>query len=195
MPFCDVEYFRNGRIELLLSVGMQWVDSGSAIGHRGLVHNECAAIKPLVYGRIAQLAISDTIGPIVLSVVQRSSVTGDQVKTGSAADMQQAGVLPATDNRIQEAVGVAEKTASVTHWNFQSKLRIEDVPNVLLRGAVVLIDVGLIEVVAVGEGAAMRIARVDGHGSGDDRGEPRGQRVVAAAGDRLRDGNITQLWI
>src|SRR5258708_20378203 len=98
MPLCDVEYFRNGRIELLLSVGMQWVDSGSAIGHRGLVQNECAAIKPLVYGRIAQPAISDTIGPFGLSVVQRSSVIGDRAQTGSAPDSHQPASCPPTSN-------------------------------------------------------------------------------------------------
>src|ERR1700678_286125 len=67
--------------------------------------------------------------------------------------------------------------------------------DILLCGAVVLIDICLVEIVSVEKVAAMRVAGIDGNTSFEIRGESNRQSIVPAAGNGFRDRNITQLRI
>ena len=67
--FRDVKNLGNGSIQLLHSVRVQGIDSGCAIRHCGRMNNEGAGIEPLVHGRVAQGAISNTVRMIALSIV------------------------------------------------------------------------------------------------------------------------------
>ena len=154
LAFRNVEGLGDGGIELLLPISVQGIRSGRAIGHRGGVDDEGGGVKPLVHGWIAQRSIANAVWMIGLSVVERSCIAVGHVEAGSATDMYEGRILPAAEHSIHHAIGIAQVPLAAADWKFRAQLRIEDVSNILLRGTVVLIDIGLIEIVAVSKIAA-----------------------------------------
>ena len=130
-------------IELLLSIGVQWIDSRGAVGHRRRVNDEGAGIEPLVHGRVAQRPVSNAVRTIGLSIVERSGVIGRSRRSGLRCG------YAAARRYCQPPRSVSTKRLALPRnalprpkGSSARKLGIEDVGNILLRGAVVLIDVG-----------------------------------------------------
>ena len=187
--------FGKRRIELLLSIGVQRIDSGSSIRQWRPVDYKSERIKPLLYRWMVQLAIPNAVCPISLTIVQRGSVARGHIKASATAHVQETGIFPTAKECIHETIRAAEEAPAATNGKLRAELGVENVRDVLLRRAVVLIDVCLVKIVAVSEIAAVGVTRVDGYGLLDVRGEPNRESVVPTAGDGFGDGNIAQLWI
>src|SRR2546425_7676592 len=107
--------------------------------------------------------------------------------------MEQAGILPATEEEIHKTVDTAEVPLSPSDRKLNGKLGVEDVGDVLLGRSVILVDISLIEIVAAREASAVSVTCIHGDRSPYVGGEACGNRVVVAAGNRLGDWNIAQL--
>ena len=135
------------------------------------------------------------VRPVRLSIVERRGVAVRHIEACSAPDVQKGGVFPPAEKGVYDAIRVAQETPSTANRQFRVNLGIPDMRDVLLCGAVVLIDVCLVEIVSVDKVAAMRVAGIDANSVFEIRGESNRQRVVPAAGDRFGDRNIAQLRI
>jgi hypothetical protein len=124
-----------------------------------------------------------------LSIVEQADA-GPYIETQSAADGKKARILPAAQEGVNPAIGVGEKLPATTDGYFIGELRTEEMRDVLRGGAVILMEVGLVDVITVREVTRVGIAGIDGDTSTELRSKARCQRIVPATGNRILDGNV-----
>src|ERR1700730_9401283 len=139
---------------------MQLIDSSRSVSHYARVNRKRRSVKPTSRSRVRKLSISDTIGAISLAIAQRCCVTGHDVETRATANVKKSGIFPPPDESVQQGADTSQESLSASNGKIQPELRVEDVRNVLLRRTVVLIQIGQIEIIAIGEVPPVCIARV-----------------------------------
>src|SRR5882762_11354329 len=174
---------------------MKSIDSSRPISLGSGVDDEGGGVKPFHHCRVAEDTGSNTVGAIRLPIVQRCCVGADHIKACAAANMEEAGVFPSADQRVQHTVDPAEKGLSPSNRQLNSELSVENMGNVLLGGAVILVQVAQIEVVAVAEIATVSVTSIDKNIFLDVGGEPHRHGVIVAPGLRVGDWNVSELGI
>jgi hypothetical protein len=99
------ELLEEGRIELLHAISVQWIDARVSISFGDEVINEAARIEPHVRRRIGDRTIADPIWPIALPIVEKA-YRGVNVEAGSTGNVDQRGVLPSTEDSIENPVHI-----------------------------------------------------------------------------------------
>ena len=139
----QLEGFEDRGVDLALAVGKQGVEARRAVSERLEVIDVSGGVVPALRSALAgaEVAVFDAVRAVALAVVEEADRRAD-VEARAAAEEDEPGVLPASDELIEPDRNPGGERAPAAEWQLDVQQGVEDVGDVLLRRAPILIEVG-----------------------------------------------------
>ena len=160
-PLNEARVVREHRVASLMVISLLWLC--------GMVLAQCAGAAASTAGGVPDYlgpgfdANRNAIRPVGLAVVKAGVSANAEPCT--AAQKNEPGVLPSAKDRLQHRIHGCAKLAPAPDGNFRGELSVEDVRDILIRRAAILVPIELFDVAGIVEGAAVRVARHEGNGA------------------------------